>query len=137
MKIIVDVNVILSALIRDSATRGIILNSGLDFYFPEPSLDKIIKYRSYILEKCGLAEEEYAKVMAALFKYIKLVPKEKIEKSWNKAKKIMGHIDSEDVVFISAALGISDSIIWSDDRHFEKQHRIKILKTKDLLQGLK
>ena len=37
MKVILDVNVILSALIRDSTTRKIILNSEFDFYFPEPS----------------------------------------------------------------------------------------------------
>ena len=82
MKIILDVNVILSALIRDSTTRKIILNSQFDFYFPEPSLHKIRKYKSYILEKSGLTEEEYNKIMATLFKYIKLVPTEEIEKNW-------------------------------------------------------
>ena len=71
MKIILDVNVILSALIRDSTTRKIILNSEFDFYFPEPSLHKIRKYKDYILEKSGLTEEEYNKIMATLFKYIK------------------------------------------------------------------
>ena len=129
MNIILDVNVILSALIRDSTTRKIMLNSGFDFYFPESSLHKIRKYKDYILEKSGLTEEEYDKLMATLFKYIRLVPTEEIEKNWNKAKKIMGHIDEEDVVFIATALSISNSIIWSDDRHFEKQDKVKVLKT--------
>ena len=132
MKVILDVNVILSALIRDSTTRKIILNSDFDFYFPESSLHKIRKYKDYILEKSGLTEEEYGKLMATLFKYIRLVPTEEIEKNWNKAKKIMGHIDEEDVVFIATALSISDSVIWSDDGHFEKQDKVKVLKTKDM-----
>ena len=133
MNIILDVNVILSALIRDSTTRKIMLNSGFDFYFPESSLHKIRKYKDYILEKSGLTEEEYDKLMATLFKYIRLVPTEEIEKNWNKAKKIMGHIDEEDVVFIATALSISDSVIWSNDRHFEKQDKVKVLKTEDII----
>ena len=133
MKIILDVNVILSALIRDSTTRKIILNSQFDFYFPEPSLHKIRKNKDYILKKSGLTEEEYNKIMATLFKYIKLVPTEEIEKNWDKAKKIIEHIDKEDVIFIATALSISDSVIWSDDRHFEKQDKVKVLKTGDIV----
>ena len=129
MNIILDVNVILSALIRDSTTRKIILNSQFEFYFPEPSLDKIRKYKDYILEKSGLSEEEFKDLMAILFKYIRIVPTEEIEKNWDEAKKIMEHIDPEDVVFIATALSISNSIIWSDDRHFEKQDKVKVLKT--------
>ena len=133
MKIVLDVNVILSALIRDSTIRKIILNSQFDLYFPEPSLHKIRKYKSYILEKSGLSEEEYDKIMATLFKYIQLVTTEEIEKNWDEAKKIMEHIDKEDVVFIATALSIENSVIWSDDRHFEKQDRVKIFKSKYII----
>ncbi|MBI2135096.1 PIN domain-containing protein [Candidatus Woesearchaeota archaeon] len=133
MKIILDVNIILSALIRDSATRKIILNSQFDFYFPEPSLHKIRKYKDYILEKSGLTGKGYDKLMAILFKYIRLVPTEEIRKNWGKAKKIMEYIDKEDVVFIAAALSISGSAIWSDDRHFERQDKVKVLKTGDMV----
>ena len=45
----------------------------------------------------------------------------------------MEHIDEEDVVFLSTALSISDSVIWSDDRHFEKQDKVKVLKTEDII----
>ena len=71
--------------------------------------------------------------MATLFKYVKLVPTEEIEKNWDEAKKIMEHIDPEDVVFIATALSIDDSVIWSDDRHFEKQDKARVLKTEDMI----
>ena len=137
MKIILDVNAILSALIRDSTTRKIILNSQFDFYFPEPSLHKIRKYKDYILEKSGLTEDEYDKLMATLFKYIKLVPTEEIEKNWDEAKKIMEHIDPEDVTFIATALSQGETVIWSDDAHFDKQDKIINLKTKDVINLLR
>ena len=133
MIVILDVNVILSALIRDSTTRRIILDSEFSFCFPEPSLNKIQKHKNYIMAKSGLSEKEFDKLLAILFKYIKIVYREEIEKNWAEAKKIMAHIDKEDAVFIAAALSIRDSVIWSDDRHFEKQNKIKILKTKDMV----
>ncbi len=134
MKIVLDVNVILSALIRDSATRKIILTSGFNFYFPEPSLHKIMKYKSYILEKSGLSDEDYGKVIATLFKHIKLVPQEEIEGNWDRAKKIMEDIDKEDVVFIATALSMPDSVIWSNDKDFGRQDKIKVLKTKEMIK---
>lgn len=71
--------------------------------------------------------------MATLFKYVRLVPTEEIEKNWSEAKKIMEHIDKEDVIFIATALGIIDSVIWSDDKHFEKQGKVKVVKTEDMV----
>ena len=111
MKIVMDVNVFLSALIKDSTTRKIIINSSLEFYFPEHSMHKIRKYQNYVLEKSGLGESEYLEILSKLLMYIKLVPAEELAKSWNDAKKIMEHIDSEDVIFIASALSIQNSVI--------------------------
>lgn len=133
MKFVIDVNVVLSALIRDSTTRKIIFKSGLNLYFPEPSLHKIRKYKDYILKKSGLSEDAYTLILTNLFKYIQLAPSEEIKKNWNKAKKIMEKIDQEDVVFIATALSLG-SIIWSDDKDFEKQHEIKVFKTRDIIK---
>ena len=56
MKIIVDSNVLLSALIRDSFTRKIIINSENLFYFPEDSLklidiDHLFSTRQVLMKK--------------------------------------------------------------------------------------
>lgn len=136
MKIIVDVNVVLSALIRDSTTRRIILTSNIDFYFPESSLHKIRKYKNYILEKSGLDEGSYYFILTNLFKHIRLVPDEDVLKNWDEAKKIMEKIDEEDVVFIAAALSFDNSVIWSDDAHFDKQNKVEVLKTRDMVRLL-
>ena len=53
MMIVIDVNVILSALIKDSTTRAILIKSGQEFCFPEISLQKIRKYQDLILKKSG------------------------------------------------------------------------------------
>lgn len=137
MKIIADVNIILAALLKNSTTRRIIIESGFEFYFPETSLHKIRKYKDYIINKSGFSEKDYQTILAKLFKYITIIPTEEITKNWENAKNIMAHIDEEDVVFIASALSITDSKIWSNDDHFTKQKFIKIFTTEELSKALK
>jgi predicted nucleic acid-binding protein len=136
MKIVVDVNPILSALIKDSSSRKIIVNPKFEFHFPEPALQKIRKYKSYIIEKSGLSELEYLVMLYTLLNFITLVSTEKILQYWREAKEIMGHIDPEDVAFIAASLSNEKVPIWSDDAHFKKQNKIVIFTTKDLIDLL-
>ena len=72
--------------------------------------------------------------MQTLFKYIRVVPTRAILKRWDEAKEIMDSIDKEDVTFIATALCLDGSIIWSNDKDFEKQKKIKVLKTKDVVE---
>lgn len=134
MKVVIDTNILMSALIKDSTTRKIIVKSNWEFYYPEVSLHEIRKYRSLILQKSGMNEEEFTRLFNRLLSSIKIIPEEYIHKRLDEANKILGKIDPKDVVFLATALSIEDSVIWSDDRHFEKQNKVKLLKTKDIIK---
>ena len=132
MIIVVDVNIIISALIRNGTTREILLKSGQDFCFPEHSLHKIRKYKQLILEKSELTEQELRVILNGIFYCIRIIPTEELLQYWDEAKRIMEKIDPEDVPIIAAALSQENGIIWSDDKHFDKQNNIRILKTNDM-----
>lgn len=134
MNIVVDVNALISGLLKDSTSRNIIVNYDDNFYFPEPSLHKIRKYKQYILDKTGFSEFEFIVLFHYLLKFIKIIPTEEILQHWDEAKRIMEHIDPEDVTIIAAALSQENSIIWSDDAHFDQQKEILVLKTKDMIR---
>lgn len=134
MLIIVDVNVVLSALIKNSTTRELIVKSEQDFCFPELSLHKIRKYKDLILTKSGLSQTEFSILVNTLFDFIRLIPTEELMSYSEEAKRTMEHIDPEDVLFIAAALSQENGAIWSDDKHFDKQNRITVLKTKDMVK---
>ena len=134
MKIVVDVNVVLSGLLKDAFSRRIILQSGHDFYFPGISLQKIQKYEPYLLEKSGLSRKDFQALLGALYDKIRVVPIEDLQGHWETAKKIMGPIDPEDAVFIAAALSLG-AVIWSDDAHFDRQKKVKVFKTPDMAKG--
>ena len=134
MKIILDANIIISALIRDSAVRAIVSLSGDDFYFPRVAINEIEKYRSLILDKAEITDVEFDILYHKLFRRITLVNDSKLEPFLKEALDIMGKTDISDAVFVACALVYRNSVIWSDDKHYKKQKRIKVWKTYDILQ---
>jgi predicted nucleic acid-binding protein len=132
MNLVLDTNVLLSALIKDSTTRMIIAKSEWSFYYPEISFCEIRKYKSVVLKKSGMSQQDYVKLLAYLVKRIVLVPDEQVNKNLEAAKKIMAHIDPDDVVFVAAKLSIPNSIIWSDDKDFDKQSKVEVLKSEQV-----
>ncbi len=80
--------------------------------------------------------EEYTQVMAILFKYVKIIPSEEINKHLKEARNIMEKIDAEDVVFIAAALSFNSAWIWSNDKHFDRQIIITVMNTQAIIKLL-
>lgn len=133
MIIVIDVNVLFSAIIKDSTTRELLLKSEHEFYFPKPSKNKIEKYFDLILEKTKTTESELNQLLANIFCNVHTISEKELLTHWEEAKQIMHDIDPEDVTFIAAALAKDNAAIWSDDKHFEQQKAIQIFKTKDLI----
>lgn len=123
----------MAALIRDSAARMILELSENEFYYPKLSLMELEEHKTLVLNKSGLNENEYRSLLNSLLKRIRLVDSEKVAMFLGEAKEVMQRIDPDDVIFIACALSLSNSLIWSDDKHFDKQNKVKVLKTKDLM----
>lgn len=133
MLIIIDSNILISALIKNSITRSIILSSDNKFLLPEYSLTEIKNHEKEILYKSRLSREEFIFLMKKLLKYIKIIKTGDIISYKKKAYEIMGKIDEDDVLFIACALAYQKSVIWSDDKHFKIQKTIKNYNTKELM----
>jgi predicted nucleic acid-binding protein len=136
VKYVLDVNILLSSLIKDSVTRRIIFESGLDFYFPEISYIKIIEYKDYIMKKASLNDKEFFILLAKVMSHITLIKREELMPYWDLAFNMMKKIDEEDAIFIAAAFALGEnSIILSDDKHLKKQKSIQVITTKDFIKS--
>jgi len=133
----VDANIIISALIKDSITRSILIESSIEFYTLEYTFDEIGKHLGYISKKNSLTIDKNKKVLDILSNYIHVFEAKYYIDYLNKAQKLIGKIDERDVPYIALALAINNDGIWSNDEHFEKQDKIKIWKTKDIIKILK
>ncbi len=134
MILVIDTNILLASLIRDSTIRKIIVESDWKFYYPEVSFHEVRKYKDLVLEKSGMNETEYTELLNHLLQHITLVPEEQIKGRIEEANKLLGKVDPDDVVFLATAFSIGNSKIWSDDSHLEKQSKMRVFKTKHIVK---
>jgi len=66
MKLIIDTNVFISILLKESTTRELLLNESFEFYLPEIVVSEVKKYLPYIIKKSGLTEEKIKKILNTL-----------------------------------------------------------------------
>ena len=133
MRFVVNTNWIVAALIKDSSSRKIILHGNAELLAIRLYDNEIEKYKSEILQKTHISEEQFHLVYAKLNEKLVFLPDNAILEEMEEGKKIMDAIDKSDTPFIATALA-TKTAIWSDDKHFEKQNKIGIYKTKDLLE---
>jgi len=133
MKLVVDTNILMAALIKDSSIRKIIVTSKHDFYIPQAAVEEIYGYIDLISKKNSLSREENLQFLSTLLKYMKKVDFEFYKHKMKEGKKIIGKIDKKDIPFIALALSFENNGIWTEDKHFEKQKKIKTWRTTHLL----
>lgn len=136
MKLVIDTNIIISAIIRKGLTRKIILFPGLKLVTPEITFKEIENHIGLITTKSRLYKDEVLRILDILKKNVKAIPESRWWSRYNQAEKIIGKKDPKDVPFIAVALALAVDGIWSNDRDFESQSKFKIWKTADLAQML-
>ena len=136
MHVVLDTNILFSALIRDSTTRKLILEYEGIFLFPEYIFEEAEKHKEEILKKSEMGVNEFNKLLALILKKIIIVPSEVLEPYRQEAYELMNDIDVNDVLFVACALAYKGSVIWSNDSHLKKQSRIKVINTAEAMELL-
>ncbi|MBU4445828.1 nucleotide-binding protein, partial [bacterium] len=103
MKLVLDSNIIFSALIKKSTTRNIILSDVFELHAPEYIFNEITKHKELLLKKSKMNEEEFDALLLLLQKHIRLVPKEKYNENMALAVDILKDIDVTDSPFLALA----------------------------------
>ena len=134
MTVVLDSNIFISALLKDSYTRRIIVSSDETFLFPEAIFSEIEEHHEELLKKSGLMGSEYEKLIKTLLKYVMIVPDEKTLPCRSEAFLLIGKTDIDDVPIMATALAYKDAAIWTNDQHFLKQKKVLIVKTRDMAE---
>ena len=136
-KLIVDANIIFSALVKDSITRQLIIELPATLYAPDMLVEEIIKHKKAICRKTGLSDDNVEIILNKILSNIILINFKGYSNQMQRAYDIMREIDPDDTPYIALALSIKSDGIWSEDKDFEKQKIIRIWKTNDLIEKLK
>ena len=130
MDLVVDANVLIAAIIKESTSYTLLFREDLHLYTAEYILTEIEEHKEEILKKTKKTEEDFYKLIETLKRRINLVPLEELIPHVNKAEEICP--DPDDVVYFALALKLNCAV-WSNDKDLKKQNKIKIYHTHDLI----
>lgn len=137
MRLVVDTNILISALISDSSVvYNILRNPLITFYIPDFGIAEVERYRETILKKLkrksGFNKVDLDYAILILMRNIKIVPFEYYQNNYKYAYNVMKDIDAKDTTFIALALTLKCSV-WSNDKHFKMQDKVMVYTTEELL----
>ena len=140
MIIVVDTNIVFSALLNPNSLIGELLmnvQEKITFVAPEFLIDEIEKYSPKI-EKFSKLDAHYINILkSCIWKVITFVNEAKIsDYNWTKAYQLLENIDEKDTPFLALALQLN-SQIWTGDKKLisgisKKSLSNYFLQTKDL-----
>ncbi len=132
MKILIDTNIIIAALIKNNKAREIILSKKFDFVSPEFVLEEVNKYKKYICNKAKISSEIFDLVMNSLFERITLVQKEEYDEFIEESREIMER-DVKDIPYVACYLAMNCNYLWTNDLDFFGKKELKIISAKEIL----
>lgn len=119
MRIVVDTNIVFSAIINGSGKIGdILFNSpnSFNFYSPEFMIDEISKYEPKLIKASKLPLQKFQESKQRVLSQIDLISEEVIlQKNWEYAHQIMKDVDIYDTPFVALTLELN-ALLWTGDK---------------------
>ena len=131
--IVIDSNVLFSALIKDSTTRRLIIEHEEPFLFPEYVFVEFERHKDLLVRKSKLSRASFDALVSILVSGVTIVPHEAIEPYLPYAHRIIDAIDPDDAIFIACVLAHPGSVLWSDDARLKQQNEVEVISTSELL----
>lgn len=131
MELVVDANILFSALIKDSFTAKLFFKDRLRLYTSEFIIDEFHKYEELILKKTKRSPEEFAEIFSTLQEIIRVIPEEEYVSFIDEAKRISP--DEKDVAYLALAMKLNCAL-WSNDKALKDQEAVKVFSTSEVAQ---
>lgn len=88
MKIVIDSNRILAAMIKEGTTKEILFDPFFSFIAPSYILEEIKKYSGRVIEATQITENEFDVLLTFIFERIEVVAEKEYGSYLDKAKEI-------------------------------------------------
>ena len=131
MRVTVDANILFAALLRSGTTRKLWFGPEIELYAPRFLLKEFKKHTGYLKGKFVGSEEDFQLLYNKITAQVFLVEDSGLEPFLPAAASLIK--DPADWLYLACALK-EDTIIWSEDKGFKAQGRIKTLTTKQMIE---
>lgn len=129
MDLVIDANVLFSALIKDSFAYNLLFSGSFHIFTPEYIFTELEKHKEEILKKTERTAEEFFRLLETLKRRIIIVPLEELVHYIDEAEELTP--DPYDMVYFALALKLSCAI-WSNDKKLKEQGKVKVYNTHEL-----
>ena len=131
MILIIDANVLFSALIKNSLVAKLIFHEYILLSTPEFIITEFLKYEDLLLKKMHRTREEYVQIMHMLKDIITVVPMEEYSEFIEEAEKISP--DPKDALYLALAMKLKCAV-WSNDKKLKEQDKVKVYSTNEIME---
>jgi|SRR3989344_2635185 len=138
MRLVIDANILFSAIIAkgrklNSKKLNLIFSKELEIFAPGLMLFELRNNKEKLKEISKLPDEELEKFIELLKLRIQFVSLRYFSDKMAEAKELC--VELKDVAYFALALKLNCSI-WSGEKSFKEQSKIKVFNTKELLDEL-
>jgi predicted nucleic acid-binding protein len=118
MKVVVDTNIIFSALVRSESriSRTLFVEEEIEFFIPRIAVVEIFKYKEKILRAAQCEEEVLLEQFHRVLKRLNFVNEDRVSiKNYAAAWKLCKDVDPKDFLFVALTLEL-EGLLWTGDR---------------------
>ena len=128
MRVVVDTNIVFSAVLNSNGLIGELLFNSEDqfeFFSSEFMIDELTKYKARLQALTKMSEGEIDVSIHQVLKNVELISSEALcEIHWSRAYELVVDVDENDTPFLATAIGIKASI-WTGDKKLINGLRVK------------
>ena len=132
MKLVVDANILLAALLKDAATREILLNERMELFAPEQLLREVgrLLKNPRMRKRLKLNDEELYELSSSILSRIKFIPEKIFLVFIKRSLSLVSH--PEDAPYVGLAMALKFPL-WSNDSALKEQSSVKVYTTSELI----
>jgi len=135
MRLVIDANILVAALLKDATTREILLTENIEFFAPESlsiEIEHLLKNPA-IRKRIKLADKDLFDLTSAVFSRIIFFPEKGFKPFIKQAIPLVTHIEDAPYIALSLALKVP---LWTNDSALREQAFVKIYGTSEILELL-
>lgn len=135
--VVVDANILISALLGSRRTIALITSPEYHFYAPRRIVDELLKNKDVICSKAFKTPVEFEIEMWALLRFVSLLEYSDYSEFVLEARNAIAYRDVSDVDFLACALAIKAEFIWTEDKDFTAQKLIPVKSTAQFMMKMR
>ena len=131
--LVVDTNILISALLKPHSEKKTIFNPKIELITPNFFLKELDKYAGEFQKRMKISNQEFDEAIKLILDTITIIPENDYSNFLEEAAQML--TDKKDSPFLALAIA-KHCPIWSNDKGFKKQNRIRVFSTQELLKEL-